>query len=87
MSFDYKISGYNRRRKWKIFLEIIKPSSKTTILDVGFSENEYSETDNFLEKNYHYPQNITALGIDSPKKFLDCLSMSIPTLSTLVEYF
>ena len=71
MSFAYKISKYNRRRKWKIFLKIIKPSFNTTILDVGFTENEYSETDNFLEKNYPYPQNITALGIYTPKKFLE----------------
>ena len=69
MSIAYKISAVNRRRKWKIFLETIKPTLKLRILDVGFTENEYSETDNFLEKNYPYPQNITALGIDTPKKF------------------
>ena len=71
MSIAYKISAFNRRRKWKIFLEVVKPTSKTTILNVGFSENEYSETDNFLEKNYQYPQNITALGLDTPEKFLE----------------
>lgn len=65
----HKISAYNRRRKWNTFLEIIRPPHYTTILDVGFTENEYTETDNFLEKNYPYPQNITALGIDTPKKF------------------
>lgn len=70
MSIAYKISVYNRKRKWKIFLEVIKPSSKTTILDVGFSEDEYSEIENFLEKNYPYLQNVTALGIDTPKEFL-----------------
>ena len=71
MSIAYKISAVNRRRKWKIFLEIIKPTLKLRILDVGFTENEYSETDNFLEKNYPYPQNITALGVDTPHKFLE----------------
>lgn len=69
MSLAYRISGYNRKRKWEIFLKIVNPTSKATILDVGFSENEYSETDNFLEKNYAYPQNITALGIETPGKF------------------
>jgi SAM-dependent methyltransferase len=39
------------------------------ILDVGFSENEYSETDNFIEKYYKYPKMITALGIDIPINF------------------
>jgi SAM-dependent methyltransferase len=71
MSITHKISAYNRRRKWNTFLEIIKPSHYTTILDVGFAENEYSETDNFLEKNYPYPHNITALGINTPKIFLE----------------
>lgn len=40
-------------------------------MDVGFSDEEYSETDNFLEKIYPFPQNITALGIDTPVKFID----------------
>jgi SAM-dependent methyltransferase len=71
MSFGNKISAYNRRRKWRIFLEKIKPSSKTVILDVGFSEEEYRITDNYLEKHYLYPHNITALGIDVPKKFIE----------------
>jgi hypothetical protein len=67
----YKISAFNRKRKFKIFYELLKPNPRTTILDVGFSEEEYSTTDNFLEKNYPYPQNITALGIDRPVKFLE----------------
>lgn len=37
---------------------------------MGFSEKEYSDTDNFLEKNYPYPEKITALGIDRAKEFL-----------------
>lgn len=69
MSIAHKISAYNRRRKWNTFLKIIRPTHYATILDVGFTENEYSETDNFLEKNYPYPHNITALGIDTPKIF------------------
>jgi len=70
MSFAYKISAFNRKRKWKTFLETLKPSSKDKILDIGFSEKEYSKTDNFLEKNYPYQKNIIALGIDKPVKFL-----------------
>ena len=71
MSFAYKISAYNRKRKWKIFQELFKPTTITTILDVGFSDQEYSQTDNFLEKNYPHPKNITALGIDTPRIFLE----------------
>lgn len=69
MSLAYKISAFNRGRKWKKFLTIIKPTAQAKILDVGFNETEYSETDNFLEKNYPYPQNITALGIEEPITF------------------
>lgn len=52
-----------------MFSDLIKPNQQTTILDVGFSEREYSETDNFLEKNYAHQKNITALGIDQPTEF------------------
>lgn len=69
MSIAYKISAFNRRRKWKIFNEIIKTTPETTILDVGFSDQEYSETDNFLEKNYSFQNKITALGIEEPNQF------------------
>jgi len=40
-----------------------------SVLDVGFSNKEYSDTDNFLEKHYPYPEQITALGIDEPTLF------------------
>lgn len=69
MSFAYSVSAYNRRRKWNIFLSEIRPTSELYILDAGFSENEYSETDNFIEKYYPYPRMLTALGIDYPNKF------------------
>ncbi|MDP3964937.1 MAG: methyltransferase domain-containing protein [bacterium] len=41
-----------------------------TVLDLGFSEIEYSDTDNYLEKHYPHQSKITALGIDQPKEFL-----------------
>jgi SAM-dependent methyltransferase len=69
MSLAYLVSAYNRQRKWKIFQALIKPTAATSILDVGFSDQEYSATDNFLEKNYPHPEMITALGIDEPSEF------------------
>lgn len=69
MSLAYHISAWNRRRKWRLFQAHIPVTRATTILDIGFSDEEYSETDNFLEKQYPYPEQITALGIDAPKKF------------------
>lgn len=71
MTLAYRISGFNRKRKYQLFRRIFQPDQYTTIIDVGYSENEYSETDNYLEKHYPYPQNITALGIDTPKKYLE----------------
>lgn len=69
MSIAYKISGFNRKRKWKLFNILYSPTPKTTVLDAGFGETEYSQTDNFLEKHYPYPRNITALGISTPQQF------------------
>ncbi len=69
MSFAYKVSAFNRRRKWGIFIKEIAPNENTRVLDVGFSENEYSGTDNYIEKHYPYPEKLTALGIDIPNKF------------------
>ncbi|MFA4981320.1 MAG: methyltransferase domain-containing protein [Candidatus Omnitrophota bacterium] len=69
MSIAEKISAYNRAKKMGLFLNILKPTSESTIIDVGFSDEEYGPSDNFLEKHYPYPGNITALGIDAPHKF------------------
>ncbi|MBN1601385.1 MAG: class I SAM-dependent methyltransferase [Chitinispirillaceae bacterium] len=71
MKIAHKISGFNRNRKWKLFNKLLNPDLSTNVLDVGYCENEYRITDNFLEKNYPFPQNITALGVTPPKKFLE----------------
>lgn len=64
-----KLSSFNRERKYQLFLSLMKPQLETSILDVGYTEEEYRETDNLLEKSYAYPEKITALGIDKPVKF------------------
>ncbi len=69
MSLAYKISAWNRQRKWERFLEHFHPTHEMTILDIGFNATEYSDTDNYLEKHYPYPKQITALGIDDPTVF------------------
>jgi len=69
MSLAYRFSAYNRQRKWQRFVELVAPTADTTILDVGYSDQEYSATDNFLEKHYPWPQRITALGIEEPLEF------------------
>ncbi|MBC7900225.1 MAG: methyltransferase domain-containing protein [Saprospiraceae bacterium] len=69
MSLAYRVSKYNRERKWKIFLKEIDPKPEMSVLDVGYSANEMSETDNFIEKFYPYPQMLTALGLEDPANF------------------
>ena len=64
-------SDNNRLRKYKLFMDLFKPTPDTKVLDVGASEREYRSTANILEKKYPYPENITVLGIDSYDKFCD----------------
>ena len=58
-SIAYAISARSRQKKYAQFLALAKPQANTTILDIGVNAEEYSATDNFLEKQYPYPQNIT----------------------------
>jgi len=69
MSFAHKISGKNRARKFYFFYSHFCTSEQTKILDVGYSDKEYSPNDNYLEQHYPYPKMITALGVDDPKEF------------------
>ncbi len=69
MSLAHRVSAFNRQRKWSLFLREIAPTESTRVLDVGFSEEEFSAADNFLEKHYPHPEKLTALGIDTAKKF------------------
>ena len=69
MSIANKVSGFNRQRKWDLFIQEFPPRSNTRILDVGFSDREYSPNDNFIEKYYPFPEMLTALGIDKPIDF------------------
>ena len=58
-----QIRARTRARKLQHFFELTKPSQNCSILDVGAADEEYSPIDNFLEKHYPYPENITALSI------------------------
>jgi SAM-dependent methyltransferase len=73
------ISKKNRIRKYNLFLQKINPSAMDKILDVGYSNIEYSLVDNFLEKNYPYPSNITALGIED----YDLFKQRYPDVNTV----
>jgi SAM-dependent methyltransferase len=63
------ISAWNRQRKWKMFERAMAPAPTTKVLDVGYSEREWAEGDNYLEKHYPWPQRLTALGIEEHTQF------------------
>lgn len=67
-SLAHRISRRNRHKKWDFFQKTFRPGPEDTVLDVGFSENEYSGYDNYMEKFYPWPQNLTALGVDEPRE-------------------
>ena len=69
MNIAHKISEYNRERKWGLFQKEIEIDEDICVLDAGFSDKEYSGSDNFIEKHYPYPDKLTALGVDIPVLF------------------
>jgi len=69
VSLADRISKWNRERKWALFLGQVAPTAEMFVLDVGFSDKEYSSVDNFIEKHYPFPEHLTALGIDAPQEF------------------
>jgi SAM-dependent methyltransferase len=62
------ISLRSRERKLRLFLEELRPTADTTVLDVGADEVGFGEGDgcatmNFFEELYPWPERITALGL------------------------
>lgn len=69
MGLAHRVSNFNRTRKWSQFLSIVEPRPGLRVLDIGYTEREHQDADNFLEKHYPYPEDITALGVDEPIEF------------------
>lgn len=59
----------SREFKYQQFIYLTNPTKDSTILDVGTADQEYSPYDNYLEKRYPYPHNITGLTIFSSNRF------------------
>lgn len=59
------ISKKSRARKWAQFLVLMTPGPEDRLIDVGVNTIEYSEADNYLERHYAYPKNITAVGVET----------------------
>jgi len=62
------VSLRSRRRKLRLFMEELRPTAETTVLDVGADELGFGAeggcaTLNFLEELYPWPERVTALGL------------------------
>ena len=69
MSIADRASEANRHRKWDLFMGQLRPTPDMRVLDVGYSNKEYSRVDNYIEKHYPYPRRLTALGTEVPQMF------------------
>ena len=60
-----RVSARSRRRKLDLFLEAMRPTAETTVVDVGVSDGGHGEdlagTANFFEALYPWPERITAV--------------------------
>ena len=71
------VSLRSRRRKLRLFLDELRPTSATTILDVGVDEVGFGAeggqsgcgTHNFFEEHYPWRDRITALGLHDGTSF------------------
>jgi SAM-dependent methyltransferase len=75
-----RVSGKHRGRKFEQFFHLMEPTCHDTLVDVGINDEEYSEADNYLEKHYAYPENITAVSHES----LDHFSARYPRIKALI---
>jgi SAM-dependent methyltransferase len=71
------VSLRSRRRKLRLFLDELRPTAATTILDVGVDEIGFGleggqsgcGTHNFFEEHYPWRERITALGLHEGTNF------------------
>jgi len=60
-----RVSAKSRRRKLELFLEVMRPTAETTVVDVGVSDGGYGAdtygTANFFEALYPWPERIVAV--------------------------
>jgi SAM-dependent methyltransferase len=69
-----QVSLRSRQRKLSLFLEELRPTAGTSVLDVGADELAFGEGDgcgtlNFFEEHYPWPERITALGLHDGRGF------------------
>jgi SAM-dependent methyltransferase len=59
-----RVSLRSRERKLRLFLELLRPTAATTVVDVGVTDAPFGggSTDNFFEALYPWPERITGVG-------------------------
>lgn len=72
-----RISLRSRQRKFRLFMEHVRPTEQTTVVDVGVADAPFGEatghgaTYNFLEAMYPWRERITAVSIDELPHFAE----------------
>ena len=62
-----RVSDWNRRRKFALFMEAVRPGAATRVVDVGVGDTGFgtepgvAATHNFFEALYPWPERITAV--------------------------
>jgi hypothetical protein len=61
-----RISRRSREKKFRLFMELMRPGPETRVLDVGVDDLGFGQTDawttaNFFEEFYPWRENLTAL--------------------------
>ena len=75
MKLADRVSLRSRQRKLGLFLEAMRPTPQTTVLDVGADELGFGDqpggcaTLNFFEEHYPWPEQVTALGLHPGEHF------------------
>ena len=59
-----RVSMRSRERKLELFLELMRPSPETSVVDVGVTDAPFGagSTDNFFEALYPWAERVTGVG-------------------------
>ena len=80
------VSLRSRRRKLELFMETMRPTPATRVVDVGVTDSGFGEerglghTHNFFEAMYPWPERITAVGATDLSRF----RAAFPSVATVV---
>lgn len=80
------VSLGSRRRKFRLFMEELRPGPETTVVDVGVTDSGFATaggvaaTHNFLEAWYPWPERLTAVS-DAP---LERFAAAFPAVRAVV---